>query len=85
MIYMYYIYLGDGYIFIEDDVNNIDSRIQSYNTYLLRKLRRDIISDFVNFYAILFLAKLNQKRSNIRTGSAAYFLLIGFLVNFLSN
>ena len=26
---------------------------------------------------------LNQRRSNIRTGSAADFLLIGFLVNFL--
>ena len=29
------------------------------------------------------LITFHQRRSNIRTGSAAYFLLIGFLVNFL--
>ena len=28
-------------------------------------------------------ALISQRRYNIRTGSAAYFLLIGFLVNFL--
>ena len=35
-------------------------------------------------YAIrIFVSWQNQRRSNIRTGSAAHFCIIGFLVNFL--